>query len=151
MKNLDPALHQRAQDLLSSKSYSSLIRIVTAPSRISTMPTIRFRRRISQRRRPVRPKYKGCIARCSWDHLMSFFRFWATYYRCCMKIVKSLRAEFTNCTELWGRGETKKSAEAFCFSGFWSEWEDSNFRPLEPHSSTLPTALHPDIVFAQII
>ena len=26
----------------------------------------------------------------------------------------------------------------------WSEWGDLNARPLEPHSSTLPTALHPD-------
>ena len=29
----------------------------------------------------------------------------------------------------------------------WSEWRDSNSRPLEPHSSTLPPALHPDGVF----
>ena len=28
---------------------------------------------------------------------------------------------------------------------FWSECRDSNSGPLEPHSSTLPTALHPDI------
>ncbi len=30
-------------------------------------------------------------------------------------------------------------------SAFWSEWGDLNARPLEPHSSTLPSALHPDI------
>ena len=29
----------------------------------------------------------------------------------------------------------------------WSEWRDSNSRPLEPHSSTLPPALHPDGAF----
>lgn len=41
-----PALHNGARARI---VYSSLIRIVTAPSRISTTPTIRFRRRISQR------------------------------------------------------------------------------------------------------
>lgn len=40
-----PALHNGARAWI---VYSSLIRIVTAPSRISTTPTIRFRRRISQ-------------------------------------------------------------------------------------------------------
>ena len=28
---------------------------------------------------------------------------------------------------------------------FWSEWRDLNSRPLDPQSSALPTALHPDI------
>ena len=27
----------------------------------------------------------------------------------------------------------------------WSEWRDLNSRPLDPQSSALPTALHPDI------
>ena len=30
---------------------------------------------------------------------------------------------------------------AFC----WSEWRDLNSRPLDPQSSTLPAALHPDL------
>ena len=29
----------------------------------------------------------------------------------------------------------------------WSEWRDLNSRPLDPQSSALPTALHPDILF----
>ena len=37
----------------------------------------------------------------------------------------------------WGRTfswQKKKSSEIFRFQNFsWSEWEDSNFRPLEPH------------------
>ena len=28
---------------------------------------------------------------------------------------------------------------------YWSEWRDLNSRPLDPQSSALPTALHPDI------
>ena len=30
---------------------------------------------------------------------------------------------------------------------YWSEWRDLNSRPLDPQSSALPTALHPDILF----
>ena len=29
----------------------------------------------------------------------------------------------------------------------WSEWRDLNSRPLDPQSSALPTALHPDLFF----
>ena len=29
----------------------------------------------------------------------------------------------------------------------WSEWRDLNSRPLDPQSSALPTALHPEIKF----
>ena len=29
----------------------------------------------------------------------------------------------------------------------WSEWRDLNSRPLDPQSSALPTAPHPDILF----
>ena len=32
----------------------------------------------------------------------------------------------------------------------WSEWRDLNSRPLDPQSSALPTALHPDILFFRI-
>ena len=28
---------------------------------------------------------------------------------------------------------------------FWSEWQDLNLRPLDPQSSALPPALHPDL------
>ena len=28
---------------------------------------------------------------------------------------------------------------------YWSEWRDLNSRPLDPQSSALPTALHPDM------
>ena len=33
----------------------------------------------------------------------------------------------------------------------WSEWGDLNSRPLGPEPSALPTALHPEIIFAIII
>ena len=33
---------------------------------------------------------------------------------------------------------------------FWSEWRDLNSRPLDPQSSALPTAPHPDISAAAI-
>ena len=38
-----------------------------------------------------------------------------------------------------------KSPETVTVSGLiWSEWRDLNSRPLDPQSSALPTALHPD-------
>ena len=33
----------------------------------------------------------------------------------------------------------------------WSEWRDLNSRPLDPQSSALPTALHPDIQFCGLV
>ena len=30
--------------------------------------------------------------------------------------------------------------------GLWSEWQDLNLRPLDPQSSALPPALHPEIM-----
>ena len=43
--------------------------------------------------------------------------------------------------------ETEKP-ETLRFQAFyWSEWRDLNSRPLDPQSSALPTALHPDIRF----
>ena len=41
-------------------------------------------------------------------------------------------------------GLDKKSAEPKGSTDFWSEWRDLNSRPLDPQSSALPTALHPD-------
>ena len=38
----------------------------------------------------------------------------------------------------------KKRVEINLLSFLWSEWGDSNARPLGPEPSTLPTALHPD-------
>ena len=39
----------------------------------------------------------------------------------------------------------KKIPETLRFQGFcWSEWRDLNSRPLDPQSSALPTAPHPD-------
>ena len=36
---------------------------------------------------------------------------------------------------------------AFCYLVYlWSEWWDSNPRPLDPKSSALPAELHPDIM-----
>ena len=41
--------------------------------------------------------------------------------------------------------EKTKSPETVAVSGqIWSEWRDLNSRPLDPQSSALPTALHPD-------
>ena len=34
---------------------------------------------------------------------------------------------------------------------FWSEWRDLNSRPLDPQSSALPTAPHPDAIANGII
>ncbi len=34
---------------------------------------------------------------------------------------------------------------------FWSEWRDLNSRPLDPQSSALPTAPHPDAIAGDII
>ena len=42
--------------------------------------------------------------------------------------------------------EQKKNPPAFRLRDFWSEWRDSNPRPLGPEPSTLPPALHPDPV-----
>ena len=39
----------------------------------------------------------------------------------------------------------RKVSIHLCYEySLWSEWRDSNSRPLEPHSSALPPALHPD-------
>ena len=40
----------------------------------------------------------------------------------------------------------KKNPSKPCGSkgNFWSEWRDLNSRPLDPQSSALPTALHPE-------
>ena len=52
-------------------------------------------------------------------------------------------------TAFWFRKlkmKNKKSWNHFGFRTFnWSEWRDLNSRPLDPQSSALPTALHPDI------
>ena len=40
--------------------------------------------------------------------------------------------------------ETKKSTARVLFF-VWSEWRDLNSRPLDPQSSALPTAPHPDV------
>ena len=40
----------------------------------------------------------------------------------------------------------KKACNHYSYRLFrWSEWRDLNSRPLDPQSSALPTALHPDI------
>ena len=43
--------------------------------------------------------------------------------------------------------KNKKSLESEWIQGFllWSEWRESNPRPLGPEPSALPTALHPVI------
>ena len=42
--------------------------------------------------------------------------------------------------------QKKKVLKPLRFQDFyWSEWRDLNSRPLDPQSSALPTALHPDI------
>ena len=41
--------------------------------------------------------------------------------------------------------ENRKALKRKRFKAFyWSEWRDLNSRPLDPQSSALPTALHPD-------
>ena len=45
--------------------------------------------------------------------------------------------------------EEKQKAETVVYQRFqpslkWSEWRDLNSRPLDPQSSALPTAPHPD-------
>ena len=38
---------------------------------------------------------------------------------------------------------SNKKATSFSADGFWSEWRESNSRPLEPHSSALPNCATP--------
>ena len=42
----------------------------------------------------------------------------------------------------------KNPAKSLDFTGFWSEWGDSNSRHLAPKASALPTALHPVMKFS---
>ena len=46
------------------------------------------------------------------------------------------------------RKKQKQSQTKRFDSVSWSEWRDLNPRPLDPQSSALPTALHPDIICA---
>lgn len=39
----------------------------------------------------------------------------------------------------------KESERELRQDSVWSEWQDLNLRPLDPQSSTLPAALHPDL------
>ena len=42
----------------------------------------------------------------------------------------------------------RKVSVHLCYEhSLWSEWRDLNSRPLDPQSSALPTAPHPDILF----
>ena len=43
-------------------------------------------------------------------------------------------------------GKRKESERELRSDSFWSEWRDLNSRPLDPQSSALPTAPHPDNV-----
>ena len=49
--------------------------------------------------------------------------------------------------------QKRKIAENLRFSTIlvWSEWRDLNSRPLDPQSSALPTAPHPDIQFCGVL
>ena len=44
-------------------------------------------------------------------------------------------------------GKRKESGRELRSDSFWSEWRDLNSRPLDPQSSALPTAPHPDMHF----
>ena len=44
-------------------------------------------------------------------------------------------------------GKRKESERELRSDSFWSEWRDLNSRPLDPQSSALPTAPHPDMHF----
>ena len=48
----------------------------------------------------------------------------------------------------WVQDKKQKVLKPLRFQDFyWSEWRDLNSRPLDPQSSALPTALHPDVYF----
>ena len=55
---------------------------------------------------------------------------------------------FHHCSNSEIENGKQKVLKPFRFQDFfWSEWRDLNSRPLDPQSSALPTALHPDILF----
>ena len=55
---------------------------------------------------------------------------------------------FHHCSNSEIENGKQKVLKPFRFQDFfWSEWRDLNSRPLDPQSSALPTALHPDICF----
>ena len=47
--------------------------------------------------------------------------------------------------------KTKKEPEREHVQVLWSEWRDLNSRPLDPQSSALPAAPHPDSVLLPFI
>ena len=50
-----------------------------------------------------------------------------------------------NPAKIPGQGKMKKPCNPCGYRTFsWSEWRDLNSRPLDPQSSALPAALHPD-------
>ena len=61
------------------------------------------------------------------------------------KVLKSLIS-----IGFWRKEKERKYSINTCVPT-WSEWGDLNSRPLGPEPSALPTALHPEIIFAIII
>ena len=58
------------------------------------------------------------------------------------RVRRQLRPEWTFTTDVWHARHTEKAITETVRLSLWSEWGDSNARPLRPERSALPTALH---------